>query len=176
MFEVQLFQSKQNKPLNELQISKNDLSVLDSSKYNILDEDEIATRKKEVLAVIDKITVDKLVLVFTRVFANILTSNENKQNFEENKKTFHTIFRAARFVRDLDPSLLERLTNLIYSSYEHFLDQVTSNATPDNLADIKGHIAAETYLEITHPDTKKFEQEKVEKYVRGIFPQFFNES
>lgn len=176
MFEVRLFQNNQNTIPNEFQISENDLSVLDSSKYNIIDKDEIAIRKKEVLAVIDKITVDKLVLVFTRVFANILTSNENKKNFEDNKKVFHTIFRAARFVRDLDPSLLERLTNLIYSSYERFLNQVTSDVTPDNMADIKGHIAAETYLEITHPDTKKFEQEKVEKYVKGIFPQFFNES
>lgn len=79
MFEVRLFQNNQNTIPNEFQISENDLSVLDASKYNIIDKDEIAIRKKEVLAVIDKITVDKLVLVFTRVFANILTSNENKK-------------------------------------------------------------------------------------------------
>jgi len=176
MIEIDIFKRNQiNKILEEHGIQQRDFSLLESPKYHLTDDEEIEILKEKIATLIERLGADKLIKIVL-MSSRIILSNQEKNNFKykANKEIFSTIFKAIRFVKDKNDEILADLeSGLLAEHYSDFIKSECVNANPEQLKKIKQYLLGITYMNISHPRSKKVDIEKIKYEVRKLFPDVF---
>ena len=176
MIEIDIFKRNQiNKILEEHGIQQRDFSLLESPKYHLTDDEEIEILKEKIATLIERLGADKLIKIVL-MSSRIILSNQEKNNFKykANKEIFSTIFKAIRFIRDEYGDILSNLEySLLAEHYSDFIKSECVNANPEQLKKIKQYLLGITYMNISHPRSKKVDIEKIKYEVRKLFPDVF---
>lgn len=156
------------KPFQENGITADSFKVLDSPKFQF-EANEVEAKKQEVLATIKAVGEEKLVTIFN-ISLDQLASNDPrlKPEHKNNQRVINVLFNAARFIRDIDKTLLSKIEETIESKYLPFIEEQKTILSDKNLEQIKGYLVTETVLSAKDPDVKNLSLDQITAKVGGF--------
>ncbi len=148
--------------------------VLEKPSFQIPSPEELKAAKNEVLSTIQRIGVDKLVALFEQLFLEIASRDGSRATPKE-KRVIETVYRSARFVRDIDPNLLNSLKECIVSQHGDFVRDIQATlpagALQSDIDRVSSVTVARTIEQLSNRDAKSLDLKKIQAEIRKVYVQ-----